>query len=303
MADFRVNPDGSEQVRYTMAELPVRAFSSSLSAVNGYAAACHWHDDFKMLIVPEGEIDYFVNGRSVHLKQGQGVFVNARRLHYGYSAQRRDCRYRFIVFHPGLIGGCPAVRRELECFSSDAGADCWVFDASSDAVLLFNELYRAAGSGRILLTVAKCAELVEAVREQAERRRGDAMRAEWVILRRMTGFIQSHYTERITLGQIAVAGAVCRNRCCVLFRENLGCSPVEYVTRYRLDRACAMLRRGSTVVEAALSNGFHGQSYFTEVFGRMYGRTPRRPRPARRPPTPSAGRIASTLRGEDRNED
>lgn len=209
------------------------------------------------------------------MKQGEGIFVNARRPHYGYSAKKMDCRYRFIVFHPELIGGFPAIKRELERFTSDASADFWAFDASSDAVLLFKELYQAADSGNLLLTVAKCAELIEAVREHAERHRGDPMRAEWVILRKMTGFIQSNYTQRITLEQIAASGAVCRNRCCMLFRENLGTSPMEYVTRYRLDKACDMLRRGSTITEATLSNGFHGQSYFAEIFRRMYGKTPR----------------------------
>ena len=35
MAGFRVNPDGSELVQYTMKELPVRATGSSLSATSG----------------------------------------------------------------------------------------------------------------------------------------------------------------------------------------------------------------------------------------------------------------------------
>ncbi len=181
MTGFRVKPDGSELVQYTMEGLPVRATGSSLSAIHGYAAACHWHDDFEMLVVPKGEIDYFVNGKSVHLKQGEGIFVNARRLHYGYSALEQNCRYRFVVFHPDLIGDHPAIKRALEPFTSDTNADYWRFDAS----------------------------------------------------------------------------------------------PMEYLTRYRLDKACDMLRQGSTVTETALSNGFHSQSYFTEVFRRMVGKPPK----------------------------
>ena len=275
MARFRVNPDGSEQVQYTMADMPVRATGSSLSAANGYAAACHWHDDFEMLTVPEGEIDYFVNGRHAHLKQGEGIFVNARRLHYGYSAEERDCRYRFVVFHPGMLDVAVSAKHALERFTSDASADFWLFGASSEAMLLFNELYASANAGNALLTLAKCAELTEAVRTHSERSAGVDSRAEWVILRKMTGYIQGHYAQTVTLDQIAAAGAVCRNRCCVLFRENLGCSPIEYATRYRLDKACELLRAGSSVTEAALSSGFHGASYFAEVFRRAYGKTPK----------------------------
>ena len=272
---FRVNPDGSEQVQYTMEDMPVRATGSSLSAVNGYAAACHWHVDFEMLTVPEGEIDYFVNGRHAHLKQGEGIFVNARRLHYGYSAEEKDCRYRFVVFHPEILNVATSARHALERFTSDSNADFWLFGASSEAMLLFNELYASANAGNALLTLAKCAELTEAVRTHAERNESDDLRAEWVILRKMTGYIQGHYAETVTLDQIAAAGAVCRNRCCILFRENLGCTPIEYATRYRLDKACELLLGGNSVTEAALSSGFHGASYFAEVFRRVYGKTPK----------------------------
>jgi AraC-like DNA-binding protein len=275
MADFKINPDGSEQVQYTMEDMPVRATGSSLSAVNGYAAACHWHVDFEMLTVPEGEIDYFVNGRHAHLKQGEGIFVNARRLHYGYSAEEKDCRYRFVVFHPEILNVATSARHALERFTSDSNADFWLFGASSEAMLLFNELYASANAGNALLTLAKCAELTEAVRTHAERNESADSRAEWVVLRKMTGYIQGHFGENITLDQIAAAGAVCRNRCCILFRENLGCTPIEYATRYRLDKACELLRGGNSVTEAALSSGFHGASYFAEVFRRVYGKTPK----------------------------
>lgn len=275
VAGFKVNPDGSEQVQYTMEDMPVRATGSSLSAVNGYAAACHWHDDFEMLTVPEGEMDYFVNGRHVHLKQGEGIFVNARRLHYGYSADEKDCRYRFIVFHPDTMSVVPSARDALEQFTSDSSADFWLFGASSEEMLLFNELYASANAGNALLTLAKCAELTEAVRTHAERHESADPRAEWAILRKMTGYIQGHYAETVTLDQIAAAGAVCRNRCCILFRENLDCSPIEYATRYRLDKACELLRNGSSVTKAALSSGFNGASYFAEVFRRVYGKTPK----------------------------
>lgn len=275
MGWFKVNPDGSEQLEYTMEDLPVRATGGSLSASSGYAAACHWHNDFEMLTVPEGEMDYFVNGRTVHLRQGEGIFVNARRLHYGFSAEQRDCRYRFVVWHPNVMVDTPAVRRVMDSFAADESTDFWLFAASSEAVMLFHELYAAATSGNVLLTLAKCAELTEAVRAYADNNQNNPMRSEWIVIRNMTGYIQANYTQRITLEQIAAAGSVCRNRCCILFRENLGCSPIEYVTRYRLDKACDMLRQGHSITDTALSNGFHGASYFSEVFRRAYAMTPR----------------------------
>ena len=275
MQQLRLNPDSSERLEYTMPDMPVRIGSDPLSIFQDYAAACHWHDDFELLMPMDGEMDYFVNGRSVHLKKGACIFVNARRLHYGYSAQKRDCHYRFIVFHPSIFGALPPVERALRDLCADESADHWLFEASSEAVMLFDELYHCAEADDALRVVAKCAELVSLALDAAAVQKTPKTGADWATLRAMTGYVQAHYTEKIRLEQIAAAGAVCRNRCCVLFRKRLGCSPIEYVTRYRLEKACGLLGQGATVTEAALACGFNSASYFTELFRRYYGITPK----------------------------
>lgn len=275
MHALSVNPDGSERLEYTMAGMPVRASTDRLGIFQDYAAACHWHDDFELLAAVDGEMDCFVNGRTVHLKKGDAVFVNARRLHCGYSEQRRDCAYRFVLFHPSVLGELPPVREALAAFAADDAPDCWALDAASEAMLIFGELYEAAATGNAVRAVGECARLVDTLARQGSAEREGQGDQRWRLLRRMTGYIQARYADRITLDGIAAAGAVCRNRCCVLFREGLGCSPMEYVTRYRLDKACALLREGASVTEAALSSGFHGASYFAEVFRRTWGITPR----------------------------
>ena len=111
MHQLKLNPDSSERLEYTMPDMPVRTGHDPLSIFQDFAAACHWHDDFELLTPVDGEMDYFVNGKNVHLKKGACIFVNARRLHYGYSAGKQDCHYRFIVFHPSIFGELPPVER------------------------------------------------------------------------------------------------------------------------------------------------------------------------------------------------
>ena len=275
MHQLKLNPDSSERLEYTMPDMPVRTGHDPLSIFQDYAAACHWHDDFELLTPVDGEMDYFVNGKNVHLKKGACIFVNARRLHYGYSAGKQDCHYRFIVFHPSIFGELPPVENALQELCADESADYWLFEASSEAVMRFDELCHHAEAGNALRVVAGCAELVSLAIDSASIQKEPGIGADWATLRAMTGYIQMHYTEQIRLKQIAAAGTVCRNRCCVLFRKRLGCSPIEYVTRYRLEKACALLSQGTTVTEAALSCGFNSASYFTELFRRYYGITPK----------------------------
>lgn len=97
---------------------------------------------------------------------------------------------------------------------------------------------------------------------------------DWVIIRAMTGYIQAHYQETVKLEMIAEAGAVCRSRCCQLFKSKLGVSPLVYVNRYRLEKACGLLRDGKSVTEAGFASGFQSASYFSETFRKFYGCTP-----------------------------
>lgn len=52
-------------------------------------------------------------------------------------------------------------------------------------------------------------------------------------------------------------------------------SPNEYLTRFRIDEACVLLRsQGLSVSEAAFSSGFSDQLYFSRVFKRYKGVPP-----------------------------
>ena len=60
-----------------------------------------------------------------------------------------------------------------------------------------------------------------------------------------------------------------------LFRENTGSSFCEYITAFRLEKACIMLKKANvTVLETALACGFSSVSYFIQVFKRAMGVTP-----------------------------
>lgn len=61
-------------------------------------------------------------------------------------------------------------------------------------------------------------------------------------MHKMTGFIQKNYQSRISIGDIAGAGFVCRSRCCEIFKKYLGKTPNEYLTEYRISKGIKMLK-------------------------------------------------------------
>ena len=278
MQQLNIREDGSEVLKYNAPDFPISTAYADLAIFPDFAAGCHWHRDYEALIALDGEMDYRVNGKHVRLEKGDAIFVNSGRMHYGYSSKMENRNYCFAVFHPELLGLIPAVASSLEKLSRDSGWDYWLFSASNEkdrqVIAQIRFLCDHADPKEAVSVVSACAALVSEVISRDSSHPDYPSDPDWAVIRKMVGYIQSHYQERIMLEEIASAGAVCRSKCCQLFREKLQTTPMSYVIRYRLEKACGLIREGNSITDAAFSVGFQGLSYFSELFKKVYGIKP-----------------------------
>ena len=181
------------------------------------------------------------------------------------------------MFHPEFLGYNSVIVSILEQLASDSSPDYFLFTPEDEdghaAIEAIRFLCDHDTLQEALAIQSTCARLLNIV----YRRSASAALTpdpDWAMIRAMTGYIQAHYQETMKLEMIAEAGAVCRSRCCELFRRKLGVSPLVYVNRYRLEKACGLLRDGKSVTEAGFASGFQSASYFSETFRKFYGCTP-----------------------------
>lgn len=278
-----VYSDRSERLNYNLPDFPLYVRKGSLSQFDRYAAECHWHVDLEFLLVLEGTLDYFVNGRTVPVGAGHAIFVNSKRLHYGFSKRLADCTFIVVVVHPSLLGGDTSAGKALfqDTFGTETDdlllldrQEAWHNAAITHMHRLYAEMHVATPNPlRLLAIVATlCAEVGDHVKPAPRHRVDDRS---WMIVRLMTGHIHQHYGEKIRLADIAAAGAVSRSRCCQLFGQYIGQTPNDYLTRYRLQKGCEMLRDTQrSIGEIANTCGFQTASYFTYSFRREMETTP-----------------------------
>ena len=89
-------------------------------------------------------------------------------------------------------------------------------------------------------------------------------------------YITSHFNSKVTLEDLAKETELTPNYLATLFKQETGLTVVEYLTRFRIDSACALLSQTEyAYLQIALSLGFCTQSYFTKVFKEHVGCTPR----------------------------
>jgi AraC-like DNA-binding protein len=88
-------------------------------------------------------------------------------------------------------------------------------------------------------------------------------------------FIQFNYSHNISIDDVARSVGVSRSHLYRVFMSNVGKSPIDYLTEYRINEACKLLRSGDlSIAEVAVSVGFFDQFYFSRVFKKSVGMPP-----------------------------
>ena len=90
-------------------------------------------------------------------------------------------------------------------------------------------------------------------------------------------YIVQNYKNPIRVEQLAAACNMSVSRFFPRFREELGMTPVDYINRYRINRAMLLLGQdGAPSVEAVSETvGFESSAYFRRVFRKITGRSPK----------------------------
>ena len=94
-------------------------------------------------------------------------------------------------------------------------------------------------------------------------------------LKTLIGYIEEHYSEQITLSDLADLVDVSPKYLCRNFYALTGRTPIAYIGEYRVEVAMTLLREGNkSLAEIAVMCGFGDQSYFVKQFKRRTGTTP-----------------------------
>lgn len=286
MIDVDVMQDASEIVHYDETEIPIYIRLGALSYYPDMKALCHWHEDMELIYITKGEMFYDINGKRVLLKENDSIVVNSRQMHYGFSHLQRDCEFICILFHPNLLSGnkklydryvIPVIENaNIEYLHYHAGTPGQ--KAVGDIINHLAHLKKEQPVAYELEVIGHISFLWKIIFEQCQeilQKNTTSENSDVVLQKKMVSYIYQHYTDAITLDEIAASGNMSRSKCCIIFKRYLQQSPIDFVNSYRLEVSCNLLAStAATVSQIATSCGFNHLSYFSELFIRKYGCTP-----------------------------
>lgn len=99
------NLDSSETISYNNPLFPAYVGYGILSWYPDYSGISHWHVDLEFILVKKGKMTYNVNGELIKLTENNGIMVNSRQMHYGFSMEHRECEYICALLSPELLQG------------------------------------------------------------------------------------------------------------------------------------------------------------------------------------------------------
>ncbi len=217
-------------------------------------------DGFKwneFIWVKHGAGTFTVRDESFTLEEGQGVFIRADVPHTyeGSPFHTRWCTF----FADDRILDYVLGSREFLCFCCppylESETDALIRTANSGADLMARSAAGYAFVTDLFLTITR-SEIPPDVRT-AE-------------------FLETHYSEAITLDDIALAVGADKYALCRDFRQKRGISIMEHLKQIRIAKAKRFLRYGSeSIAEIGRMCGFESSSYFIKRFGEVCACTPR----------------------------
>ncbi len=270
-----------ENRRHGIPEFPIQFYRID-SDHPRYSMPLHWHREFEIVRVISGNLKLFLNNTEYLITAGDIAFIGCGILHRG---QPKSCVYECIVLDLNML--CrhatdkitkyilPIITRDIEVERIIHSADRNIINAVGS---LFDTVKKESPffELKVYSCISEIIYLLYAENKVKAPEKGRSACHAGGAVTDLLDYIEHNYTEKITLEELSKVANTNEKYLCRFFKEYTGNTPIEYINRLRIERACLkMTEESKSITEAAFDSGFNDISYFSKIFKKYKGITPR----------------------------
>lgn len=258
-----------------------------LSEYDSNSFMWHYHPEIEITYIKKGSMHYRVNNQSFHLKEGDIIFCNSNALHSGEMEHQEDCSYIPITFDPKLIYGffqstiCtkyvePVIQNLAVCAMHIDYTESWheTFRKKMLEVITLDkekpDFYELDISIRMQIMWRL---LVEHLPHQPLPAASDL--TEYERIRKILSYIEQNYMNPIALAEVAEHIHLCESECTRLFKRHMNTTLFSFLQEYRIERSLEYLSTHESISNIAGKTGFSDSNYYSKVFSKIKGCSPR----------------------------
>lgn len=268
-------------------QFPFLVSYQKLSEYESGSFMWHWHPEIEITYVQKGTMCYKVNHMVYHLKEGDIVFNNSGTLHSGTMENQKDCAYIPVTFDSRLIYGffqSTVNSKYVDPVIQDSMLPAICIDQSEPWHKPFREyLLRIIDLDEkkpdfYELDITICLQsmwrlLLEHITYEPQASRENSL--EYDRIKKILSYIEENYQNKITLNDIAGHIHLCESECTRLFKRHMNTTLFAFLQEYRIERSLEFLQDDQPVSAVADKAGFSDPNYYSKVFAKIKGCSPR----------------------------
>jgi AraC-like DNA-binding protein len=277
-----------EKARHGDIFLPVNSYHC-LIPFTYRELALHWHEEMEITLIQDGTSDYKVGQKVFEANAGDIILIPPYCTHSACEIPGKTMISDSMVFHPDYLGAN----------NQDLSASKYL-RPMAEGQLLMQEVIRDGDAGYAeikdtfiraldcfknkqpfyeMLLKEKLLHILILLFSYGYIRESDDSHITSENRRHIKSaleYITDHYSEKISISEMAQLAGFSENYFMSLFRQYVGMSCIQYINHYRIQKAAHALEETTkSVSEIAMIHGFDNISYFNLLFRRTFGMTPR----------------------------
>jgi AraC-like DNA-binding protein len=229
-------------------------------------------DHFLIHFILEGCGSFYVDGKCYNLKKHEGFLICPEVLTYYEADEHNPWVYTWVGFR-GIKAEqylkLANINIDNPIFRvNDGNAMEWYFEEMrKSAVLRFGADLRLQGLLSIFLS-----ELIEKAGKEITE--GNNYKDSYI--KKTLQFIEMNYSRNISVKDIAQFIGLNKNYFSTLFKQSLGVTPQEYIIKFRINKACELLKNPTlSISDVSRSVGYSDPLGFSKIFKQVKGSSPK----------------------------
>ncbi len=231
----------------------------------------HHHDFYEVYNLLAGDVSYWVDGHTYHLRPGDLLLISPMELHRPVIQEGVNYERFVLWINKNYLDALSKDGLLTQCFNQNSNH----FRGGAVTVLLSNLIKEQQGNkyasklcadGIFLQIMAELNRLSPVGLQQNSSKE---------LVANILDHISNHYDQDLSLDQLAEQFHVSKYHLSHEFKRETGTSIHHYITLKRLAAARQLLMDGKTPGDVYISCGFRDYTVFYKAFKAEYGSSPK----------------------------
>ena len=238
----------------------------------------HWHERMEILLMRQGRLQLICGNDCFEVLPGGVAFINPNEIHMGQFLEPQNQTVN-VIFHLDLLhtARMDEADRQLDGLRFGRLRIVHLVEQDDSLARLVERMDTLVSTpSSSLMQVKACLmEILAAAFAHYSAEDSTVYGSGSSLLPKLLTHLHSHYSEPLTLQDLADYSGFSKTHFCRWFKKQVGESPMDYLNTIRLQKASQLLHQTRlTLLDIALCCGFQSLNYFSRKFKEYFGYPP-----------------------------